>query len=101
MKKKIAAKLVMFTTGLLWVMLFLYTCIFSFDFWQDILVRYAELEDGWFFTAMEVFYLLTCLGIGVLAAARVFKFVGQWESNPEPEEETLYEASQSDTDERS
>lgn len=79
MKKQLAAKFTMFTVGLLWVMLFLYTCIFSFDFWQDMLIAYAELEDGWFFTVMEVFYLLTCLGVGVLAAARVFNFVGKWE----------------------
>ena len=83
MKRQLTAKLVMFTAGLLWVMLFLYTCIFSFDFWQDMLIAYAELEDGWFFTVMEVFYLLTCLSIGVFVATRVFKFVGQWESTKE------------------
>jgi len=89
MKKQLTAKFIMFTVGLLWVMLFLYTCIFSFDFWQDMLVHYAELEDGWFFTVMEVFYLLTCLGIGIFAAARVFRFVGQWESKEEQDTREL------------
>ncbi len=81
MRKRLAAKFFMFTAGLIWIMLYLYTCIFSFDFWQDMLIAYAELDEGWFMTVMEVYYLLTCLGIGVLASARVFKFVGQWVPN--------------------
>lgn len=78
-KGQLAAKLVMFTFGVIWVMLYLYTGIFCFDFWRDILRTYAELEDGWFFRIMEVFYLLTVFGFGVLAARKVFTFVGEVE----------------------
>jgi len=79
-KAQLFAKLVLFTVGIFWTMFFLYVSIISFDFFRDIVYTYGEIDmDNWFMTVMEVWYLVTCLAIGIYSAKKAFSVVAIWE----------------------
>ncbi len=79
-KSQLAAKFFMFAAGMVWMLIYLYTCIIGFDFFRDIVYSYGEVEpNNWFMNVMETWYLLTCLAFGVIAARRTFMIIGSWE----------------------
>jgi len=87
-KGQLAAKLVLFTVGIAWTMFFLYVAIIGFDFFRDIVYTYGEIEhDNWFMTVMEVWYLVTCLMIGVYTSKKSFSLVGMWEREVEEDKD--------------
>jgi len=87
-KAQLFAKLVLFTVGIFWTMFFLYMAIISFDFFRDIVYTYGEIEmDNWFMNVMEVWYLVTCLSIGIYSAKKSFSAV-MYRELDEVEDET-------------
>jgi len=77
-KIQLIAKLTLFTFGLFWIMIFLYAAIVNFDFFRALMAdpRYGGVDvNSWFMTVLEVWYGLSCVVAGAIAARKSFSFV--------------------------
>jgi len=77
-KVQLVAKLTLFTFGLFWIMTFLYAAIVNFDFFRALMAdpRYGGVDvDSWFMAVLEVWYGLSCVVAGAVAAKKSFSFV--------------------------
>lgn len=87
---KLAMKLVGFTFAAVWTLWFLYVGIISYDWFQEMVVHYGELDPGWFVDTLMTGYVLTIVVIATRIVLYGANFVGRWDlfKKSEDKEET-------------
>jgi hypothetical protein len=84
---EVAARLFLFGVGVLWVLLFLAAAVVGFDQVFDPMVKSYFIGSDEVFSsaenlavgALEGWYIITIIIVGIFFAFRTFKVIGKWE----------------------
>ncbi len=75
MFRLLAARLVVFTAALLWVIGWLWA---GFLFWDQLISWLVDFNPTWLCAVFQVWYVATIVIVGAWVAMKGFRFVGKW-----------------------
>ena len=75
MFKLLAARLVVFTAAILWVIGWLVVGLLG---WNSLIEWLLEVDPTWIVIPLEVWYIATIVIVGAWVAMKGFRFVGKW-----------------------
>ena len=78
MRKELVAKLILFAVALVWVMGLLGVGMILFGPFNEAISNYG-IPEGGLNTALNIWFWITLVLIGIVVTLGAFRFIGKWE----------------------